>query len=186
MNNDLLKVLIDAKYAVFPTDTVYGIHTLALNEPSVNKLYSIRGRAPSKPFIILVASIDQIALFDVSIENKTTDVLNKYWPGKVSVVLPCNNPKFGYLHRGTNTLAFRIPDKKDLLELLSITGPLISTSVNPEGMPPAKTIDEAKRYFGDRIDYYLDKGEVISEPSTLISVTNGEIIVLRQGAVKIE
>ena len=184
-SEEVIQGIKNGKLAVFPTDTLYGIHASALNPTAVEKIYEVRGRSSNKPMIVLICSIDQIKQFDIQIDNQTKEILNKYWPGKVSIALPCPNKKFSYLHRGTNTIAFRMPDKADLLKFLDKTGPLTSTSVNPEGLAPAKTIVEAKKYFGEKIDFYVDGGILDSEPSTLISVTNGEIQILRQGIVKI-
>jgi len=182
-NQNLITSLKKGNLSIFPTDTLYGIHTLALNKKSVEDVYKIRGRIPNKPFIILIGSIDQLKLFKININSKTKEILNKYWPGKVSIVLPCPYSEFEYLHRGTNSLAFRLPNIKDLTDLLLITGPLISTSVNPEGMPYAKTIKEAKKYFGDKITHYIDQGKIDSLPSTVIKIQNGKIEILRQGEV---
>jgi len=180
-NQNLIKSLKKGELSVLPTDTLYGIHTLALNKKSVENVYKLRNRARKKAFIILIGSINQLKLFKIKIDKKTNQILKKYWPGKVSIILPCPNRKFEYLHRGTNSLAFRLPNKKDLTNLLLKTGPLISTSVNPEGKPPAKTIKEAKEYFGDKIANYIDQGIVDSLPSTVIKVQNGKIDILRQG-----
>lgn len=175
--------LLKGELVVLPTDTLYGIHATALNPKVVEKLYQLRNRKPDKPFIILISSIKQLSLFEIKPNTLIKNILNKYWPGKVSIVLPCITKKFEYLHRGTKTLAFRMPDKKELLELINETGPLISTSVNPEGLPPAKTIIEAKKYFGDQIELYVDQGTLDSPPSTLISINENGITVLRQGEI---
>jgi len=182
-NQNLIDSLKKGGLAVLPTDTLYGIHASALDQKSVENVYRIRKRAPEKPFIILIGSIDQIKLFGIKIDGQTKNIMNNYWPGKLSIVLPCIESKYEYLHRGTETLAFRLPDKKELIDFLLITGPLISTSVNPEGMPPAKTIEEAKKYFGNQINFYIDQGKLDSLPSTVIKIENGKIEVLRQGKV---
>jgi L-threonylcarbamoyladenylate synthase len=82
-------------------------------------------------------------------------------------------------------LAFRMPKKPSLAKLLKKTGPLISSSANPQGKKPARTITEARRYFGDRVDFYLNAGKMNSLPSTLVEIKNGQLNVLRKGAVKI-
>jgi L-threonylcarbamoyladenylate synthase len=62
----------------------------------------------------------------------------------------------------------------------------VAPSANPEGAKPAKTIFEAKRYFGSEVDFYVS-GKNDLEPSTLVKLNhNGELTVLRQGAVKIK
>jgi tRNA A37 threonylcarbamoyladenosine synthetase subunit TsaC/SUA5/YrdC len=88
-----------------------------------------------------------------------------------------------YIHQGTDSLAIRIPDDSALLELLQQTGPLLTSSANQPGQPPATTISEAKAYFGSQVDYYEDAGAVNRAPSTVVKVENDGIHVLRQGAV---
>jgi len=183
--NKLATTLSSGGVAVIPTDTIYGIVGRALNPKTVERIYKIKKRRPDKPFIVLIAEIGDLEQFGIKITPKTTEILNKYLPGQVSIILDCPNSDLEYLHRGTNSLAFRLPDKEDLQELIKQTGPLVAPSANPEGETPASTIDEAKNYFGDQIDFYQDAGELKSEPSTLIKITNNKIEVLRQGAVPV-
>lgn len=186
---NLPDILIKGGVAVMPTDTLYGIVASALNSEAVQKVYSIKKRTPTKPFIILISELTDLSLFDITPDNAVLASLKKIWPGKVSVIFSLEIQKsinkFEYLHRGTNTLAFRIPDKSDLRELLKETGPLIAPSANPEGKNPASTIEEAEKYFGDEIGLYVDGGYLSGEPSTLIKIQNGKVEVLREGAVKI-
>ncbi|MFA6285206.1 MAG: Sua5/YciO/YrdC/YwlC family protein [Parcubacteria group bacterium] len=72
-----------------------------------------------------------------------------------------------------------------MIEILEKTGPLISTSANPEGAKPAETIMESKNYFGDCIDFFASGGKIKSLPSTLIEIKDGNISVLRKGGGKI-
>ena len=66
------------------------------------------------------------------------------------------------------------------------TGPLVAPSANLEGKEPAKTIEQAKEYFGDNVDFYVDTGQLESKPSTLIKIVDENNMILRQGAVKIK
>ena len=152
------------KIAVIPTDTIYGIVCSALNKESVEKLYKIRKRNTEKPMIILIGSLDDLSIFNI----KKSEIFDKYWPGKVSIIIECND--FEYLHRGKKTLAFRLPDNKDLIKILKISGPIVAPSANIEGQPPAETIEKAKEYFGERVDIYVDKGIIKSKPSKIISL----------------
>jgi L-threonylcarbamoyladenylate synthase len=178
-------LLIQGKIGVLPADTIYAIHGLALNRQIVEKIYELRERNPQKPFIILISDLSDLEKFKVKLTPKIKNFLENIWPAKVSVVLPCPQKEFEYLHRGTNTLAFRLPNKDDLRELLSKTGPLISTSVNPQGLVPATNIQEAKDYFGDNLDFYVDVGTIKSQASTVVKVTD-KIEILRQGDVHID
>lgn len=165
---------------MIPTDTIYGVSGSALLPKTVERIYRLRQRNPKKPMIILISSFADLKKFGIRIDNKTREILKEVWPGAVSVVLPCPLKKFSYLHRGTKTLAVRLPAKKSLHRLLQKVGPLVSTSANPEGKPPAKTIQEAQKYFGEKVNFYVDAGRTTSRHSTLIKIKDGKILVLRK------
>ena len=187
---DPIKILKSGGIGIFPTDTIYGIVGSAFRPDAVEKIYFWRKRDFKKPPIILAASMDDIKNFGVAIDASTKKILSRVWPGKVSVILPISSrrkkalEKFKHLHRGTGTLAFRIPEPAWLRNLLEETGPLIAPSANFEGEPPALTIRAAKKYFGKNVDFYADAGRLVSKPSTLIKIEKGNVTVLREGAVK--
>lgn len=172
---------------IIPTDTIYGVVGRALDKQCVERIYNLRRRDTNKPMIILIASLDDLKLFGIKISSKVAETLQSIWPGKVSVILPCNNKKFGYLHRGTKTLAFRVPSDAHLRKILKEVGPLVAPSANLEGKKPATTILEAKKYFGDRVDFYVDGGKIKSLPSTLIAINDkGSVEVKRQGTTHMD
>jgi len=175
----IIKVLKNGGIVVAPTDTIYGILGSALNKKTVENIYKIRKRNPKKPFIILINSITDLDLFKIKIRKKTKGFLKKVWPGKVSMILPCPSAKFSYLHRGTKSLAFRLPKNKKLVALLKQIGPLVAPSANPEGFSSAKNTTEAKKYFGKKVDLYVNGGKIESRPSKLIKIRSGKIEVLR-------
>ena len=163
---------------VTPTDTIYGILARATDSEAVKSVYELKRRNPSKPFIILISSLEDLNLFDIHISEQQKNILNKYWPGKVSVILSCESSEYEYLHRGTKTLAFRYPKEEKLLELIKISGPLIAPSANPEGLEPAKNTEEALVYFGESLTY-VDDGNKVGAPSTLISLVDDKLTILR-------
>ncbi|HBB36412.1 MAG: hypothetical protein UX02_C0004G0039 [Candidatus Moranbacteria bacterium GW2011_GWC1_45_18] len=183
--NNISKLITSHNIGVIPTDTIYGVAASAWSKKAVARAYKIMKRNSKKPFIILIRSIKDLDKFHVTLDKKTKNILKQIWPGKVSAVLPVKSAKFHYLHRGTKTLSFRIPKKPSLAKLLKKTGPLISSSANPEGKKPAQTISEARKYFGDRVDFYVSGGKMNLLPSTLIGIKNGKISVIRKGAGKI-
>jgi len=184
-NELIVEKIKNSKIGVIPTDTIYGVAASAFSKKAVARAYRILKRNSKKPFIVLIGSIEDLALFDIKLDNTTRNIFKRLWPGKISVILPVPSKKFEYLHRGTKTLAFRVPKKKNLANLLKKTGPLISTSANPEGFKPATTIAEAKKYFEDGIDFYVNGGRIKSLPSTLVEIKNGNVNVLRNGEGKI-
>ena len=181
MENQHLEILKNGGIGVMPTDTIYGVVGQALNPQTVERLYAVRRRRPDKPFIVLIGSIDDLKRFGVQTTEAENKILKTYWPGQVSIILPCPEPKLDYLHRGTNSIAFRLPNKPELLAVLHQTGPLAAPSANPEGLPSAKSIIEAREYFHDLVDFYEDAGPLESEASALIRLENGEVKVLRPG-----
>lgn len=177
----VFKALGRGKVAVIPTDTLYGICGQALNKKTVKRIYRLRKRSPDKPCIILISSVSNLRTFGVYPNVTQKNILKKVWPGPVSVILPCRNTKFAYLHRGTYTLAFRLPANYGLRQAIKKTGPLVVPSANLEGQTPATKVDEAKKYFGKKVDYYLRAGTLKSKPSTLIELQGSKIKVLRKG-----
>jgi len=181
----LVSQIKDNEIGVMPTDTIYGLVASAWSKKAVERVYEITSRDSKKPFIILISSIKDLSLFKVKLDNEKRDMLNRIWPGKISVVLPVSSKKFQYLHRGTKTLAFRVPKKKSLINLIKKTGPLISSSANPESIKSAETIAEAKKYFGNKVDFYTGGGKMKSLPSSLVEIKSGRVSIMREGSGKI-
>ena len=177
----LIKLLDEGAVGVLPTDTVYGLVCSARNKVSVERLYGLKSRE-KKPGTLIGASVEQIA--DLGIPKRYLNAVEHFWPGAVSVETPHD---IGYLTQKTGRQAIRIPAYDELLGLLGQVGPLQTTSANHPTEPTARNIDEAKRYFGDSVDFYVDYGELGSRPpSTIIRVVDDAIELIREGAVKID
>ncbi len=185
MKPDNLEHLKLGGVGVIPTDTIYGIVAQAFRPKAVDRIYDIKGRQGNKPFIVLISSLNDLRKFKVQLSEDDKSFLLKCWPGAVSVILPVPNSDLEFLHRGEKTLAFRWPNKADLVEIIKEVGPLVAPSANPEGEKPATTIAEAKTYFGHNVDFYEDGGTLESEPSTLIRLTKDTVEVLRVGKVTV-
>lgn len=185
MKFQFIELLKNGGVGVIPTDTIYGIVGSALNQKTVERIYQLRKRATNKPMIILISDLNDLKHFNIKLTNKQKKFLNNVWPNPVSVILPCSSGKFKYLHRGTNSLAFRIPKNEKLMEILKKVGPLVAPSANFEGQKTSETIDEAKKYFGNRVAFYTDGSEIKTIPSTLIELrANGSWKILRQGGFR--
>jgi L-threonylcarbamoyladenylate synthase len=183
------KILKKGGVGVLPTDTIYGLVGSALSRDAVEKIYKAKNRPQDKALIILITSYKDLDVFGVEYNKKE---LEKVWPGKVSVIVPCKTSavkkEFRYLHRGTNTLAFRMigPKNRSLFNLVRKVGPIVAPSANLSYQDPAQNITQARKYFGDTVDFYVSAGTKKSKPSTLVSYKNGEFTILRQGAVVIK
>ncbi|MDO8590644.1 MAG: L-threonylcarbamoyladenylate synthase [bacterium] len=175
----ILDVLAQRGIVVMPTDTTYGIVTLAFNEKGVTDIYRLRKRDVEKPFIILISGKEDLKEFGVMPTKAQEEILDRVWPGPVSVILRCPYAVLAYLHRGKHTLAFRVPAKRSLRDLLLHVGPLVAPSANPQGHPIARNIHEARAYFGHHVNFYQDGGTITASPSKLIDITDGTEKVLR-------
>lgn len=183
---EIIDVLKSGGVGVIPTDTLYGIVASTSNPESVERVYAIRNRDAGKACIILIADIPELEKFSIELSSKEKDWLESVWPGQVSIMLPCMNEQLQYLTRGTEHLVFRMPDDEALRALLRETGPLIAPSANIQGERPAETIAEAKKYFGDSVDFYIDGGILRGNPSTIVRLENNHITTIRSGTVDID
>ncbi|PIU15443.1 threonylcarbamoyl-AMP synthase [bacterium (Candidatus Gribaldobacteria) CG08_land_8_20_14_0_20_39_15] len=183
----IIDILRNNGVGILPTDTIYGLVGSALSKKAVERIYKIKRRSPLKPFIILIADIDDLKKFGVVLKEPTENILRKIWPNSVSIILSCPKLKSGlsYLKPLNSTLAFRCPKDRWLNVLLQKTGPLVAPSANPEGLSPVETIKQAKKYFGDKVDFYVNAGNLEGSSSTLISLENRKVRILRKGKVKI-
>lgn len=180
MTSRIASILKRGGVGVLATDTLYGLVARAADPKAVERVYSLKRRRPDKPLIILIAHLTDIEQFGVALPAELKRQLSEYWPGPVSIILPCSRRDLSYLHRGTQALAFRVPAKASLRRLLRRTGPLVAPSANPQGLAPARTLAEARVYFGDQVDFYR-RGRTRDHASTIIQITGSNVRVLRQG-----
>lgn len=174
--------VFQGEIAVIPCDTIYGVVASVYKPESVERLYAIRSRNIFKPCIILLPSIEFIREF-ISSETfeKYSFLFGSVWPGPVSVSIPVRPESWKYLHRGKNSLAFRVPKNKELRDFLNRSGPILAPSANKEGGEPARTIREARVIFGQEVSLYLDGGSLMGIPSTLLSLDEKGILIVREG-----
>jgi L-threonylcarbamoyladenylate synthase len=153
----------------FPTDTVYGLAVLPGGE---GKVHALKGRPTDLPLILMVAEPSQAEAY-VTVDRRARWYMERWWPGPLTLVLPA----------GEGTRGVRVPDHLLALELLRAAGPLLTTSANRHGEPPAMTAEEASRLPG--LAGVLDGGRTPGgEPSTVIALLPGkELTVIREGAI---
>ena len=177
------KLLLSGKVGVIPTDTTYGIVTLASNRSAVTRLYLLKTRQ-HKPGTVVAYDIDQ--LVELGVPRRYLKANQDFWPNPISVEIRLGD-KLSYLHQATGRMAFRIPADQGLANLLKITGPLLTSSANLPAEPVASTTAQAQAYFGEQVDFYVDGGDLSSRlPSTIIRIIDAAIDVVRPGAVRID
>lgn len=156
--------------AIIPTDTVYGFCAMA-DENTKSRLESIKERDPNKNFIVLSTLTKAKHIFGKNLANDIYGL----WPSPLTVIaLKADR---------SATIAVRVPNDKSLERILSITGPVFSTSVNISGEPPLNDINAIKAKFGNKVDIIgYDPDKKFTEPSTILDASVFPFKIVRQGA----
>lgn len=171
------QALRQAGITAVPTDTVYGLAIDPKNQQARQKLYALKGRDAKKPLVYMVADVSWLPAL-VIVSDFVRSIMEKHWPGALTII-------FTALDGGT--LGVRIPDTPFMLDLLRAYGsPLAVTSANLSGEPEINSAEELQQKFHTDIAVYVPLFEPLSGvASTVIDVSSGKIIVLRQGEIKL-
>jgi len=172
---------------VMPTDTVYGIAADAFDPTGVRRLLRAKGRSRRMPTPVLIGSSETLRALATNVTPETRELAREFWPGALTLICR-QQPSLSWdLGDGRGTVALRVPNHPDAIDLLSDNGPLAVSSANLTGEPPATTAQAAYDMLGDSVDVYLDAGATPgSVPSTIIDATGDHLVVVRQGVITLE
>ena len=172
-------ILKEGGLVAYPTDTVYGLAANYYNRKAVRRLYEIKKRPKNKPFPIQVESVEKIKEFNIIISEDARILIDKYWPGPLTLILETKNKqKFG----------FRIPANEIAKSLLKETDtPLCVPSANYSGEDPVKDAKDVIINFDGIIEAIID-GRSCSGgiESTVIDLTSKPYRLLREGTISLE
>ncbi|WP_217183540.1 L-threonylcarbamoyladenylate synthase [Streptomyces sp. AC495_CC817] len=182
---------------VMPTDTVYGVAADAFSPAAVQRLLDAKGRGRDQPPPVLIGSKETLAALADSVPEAVQRLVEEFWPGGLTIVLPAQPSLVWDLGETRGTVAVRMPEGRVALELLAETGPLAVSSANLTGKAAAISAFDAERMLGDSVAVYLADGlskEGVS--STIVDATSlarrgaeegdGKVRILRDGAVSRE
>ena len=180
----LVEIINDSGIAIVPTDTVYGIIGNALDEAVVHKVYEVKKRDYSKPLILMVSGIDMLKRYVESINELELKLIEKYWPGKLSILFKKNDNISDLVTSGSEYVGIRYPDNKELIELMNkLDKPLISTSCNISSKEVITSIDMLEEDISKYVSYIYDGGVLSNESSTIVRVVNDKIEIIREGSL---
>jgi L-threonylcarbamoyladenylate synthase len=173
-----------SRLVVFPTDTVYGIGCDAFDTMAVKDLLQAKSRGRAMPLSVLVGSWSTVDGLVLSVPQQARDLIEAFWPGGLSIVLP-HAPSLAWdLGDTRGTVMVRMPLHPVALELLREIGPMAQSSANVSGQPPATTVAEARSQLHESVSVYLDGGEAgEAVPSSIVDLTGETPKMLREGAV---
>ncbi len=174
------EIIMRGGIAVFPTDTVYGIGCNPRNRESVQRIYKIKSRDPSKPLPVLVHSretAEKIAIFD----DASSRMAARFWPGPLTMLLKVADGNLKTALNLDDKIALRVPNHRCTQELLRICGMLVGTSANVSGHVPFTNPERCPKEIRN-CDVFVDGGVVQGGvESTIVESEDGEIRIIREG-----
>jgi L-threonylcarbamoyladenylate synthase len=182
---DALAALARGEVIVFPTETLYGLGADALNSRAVDRVFQLKGREPNNPIPVLVADRAMLNMLVVTVPEMANALMDTFWPGPLTLVLPARSETPKPLVNAKGGIGVRISSRPIATQLVArFQRPLTATSANPAGKEPARTLDEAKRYFSETIEIFVDGGRLESKTgSTVVELLNSKIKIIREGEI---
>ena len=170
--------------AVLPTDTIYGFHCSASRPEAIELIRKLKGRGDRSCFIVLASDIDMADSLIERWPGGSRKILEQIWPAPLTAILPASGT-IPQILAPRGTLAVRVPDFKELRELIKKAGaPLVSTSVNVSGKKPLTRIGEIRKSFAGLAAYASRRGRSRQSPSTVVDFTADPARILRAGAYR--
>lgn len=172
---------------VFPTETVYGIGGSAFDALAAKKIFKIKGRSDKKPLLVLIADKHDIKRVARHAPKTARKLIEKFWPGPLTIVLKKRKVIPSAVSGGTDTIAVRLSPHPVVRALVRAAGvPITAPSANISGRPPHRTIQGVIKEFGNKkeIELFLDGGRTpIGKPSTVVDCTKNPPQIIRAGAI---
>lgn len=180
--NGTIDMLQDGKIIVYPTDTIYGIGCDILNKKAVETIQKIKNRKKQKPLSIICTDLKDISRWAL-VSNWQYKILKKHLPGPFTFILKASKEAPKILQDPKRkTVGIRIPNNEVCLNIVENLGnPIITTSVNESGQQNYANPDKIKKDWFGKVDLILDAGEINEDPSTVVSLIDNQIEILRQG-----
>lgn len=139
----------------YPTESCFGLGCDPNNPDAIERIYDLKDRPSQMPFIIIISQWAHLKSFDCLISDEQMKQLQSTWPGPVTWLIPLKNKH--RLASEQNKIAVRMTAHPIANELCTQwQGPVVSTSANPHGLPSAKSADEVRHYFDNKVSYIID------------------------------
>jgi len=168
---------------VYPTETVYGIGADIFNEFAVKNLFL----AKKRPFdmALSVGVSDKRMMEKIAVLDENADKLIKaFLPGPLTVIVEKKPDVPDLVTAMSRKVGIRMPDHPVAMSIIKKTGPIVATSANVHSHPDATDVEAAVKDLGRSVEMYIDSGpSQLKKPSTIVWIMNGEVEIVRQGAI---
>ncbi len=174
--------------AVFPTETVYGIGADAFNPEAAARIFEAKKRPLHDPLIVHVSEPAQIASLVTEIPEKARLLIDAFWPGPLTLVLPKSAKVPDLVTAGKNSVALRMPSHPLALKLISKAGvPVAAPSANLFGRTSPTTAEHVRNQLEGAYTVLVDGGICrVGVESTVLSLTGETPTLLRAGGLALE
>jgi len=184
----IIDILKSGDVIAYPTETFYGLGADAFNPAGVDRIFDIKGRDQRNPIPLIIGKIEMLGKLVVEIPGNATRLIEKFWPGPLTLVFSAADSINPALTGGTGKIGVRLsshPLARKLSE--GISGPLTATSANLSGAGECVSAGEVIRGLNERISMVVDGGETPGgKGSTVIDITVDPPKIFRHGAVSAE
>jgi len=179
------RLIKKGKVISFPTETVYGLGADLFNEKAVKEIFRLKGRAQDNPLIAHISNKKDIYKIAREVPDIVHPIINKFWPGPLTIVLKKKKIVPKTPTAGLDTIAIRMPSNKMALELIKLSRtPIVAPSANISGSPSGTTAKHVFDDFNERIPMILDGGKCkIGFESTVLDLTSKVPTILRPGFI---
>ena len=187
--NKAKEILEKGGLVAIPTETVYGLAANAFNNHAVARIFEAKNRPSFDPLIVHIPDVDSLNQVSREVPANSQVLIDKFWPGPLSIILPKANQISDLVTSGLDTVAIRMPKHKMTRKLLqSLSFPLVAPSANPFGYVSPTSAKHVNDQLADKVDYILDGGSCkIGLESTIIEFNESSFPkVLRLGGLEIE
>lgn len=169
----------------FPTETVYGLGASVWNVEQIKKIYRAKGRPSDNPIIAHIAKQDDIHLLAEFVSDDSYKLMERFFPGALTLVLQRKNTIPDIVSAGLNTIAVRMPNHRIALDLIERSeSPLVAPSANTSGSPSPTSAQHVLNDLSGKIPAIIDGGECgIGIESTVVNMTTDQPTILRPGII---
>ncbi|MDX9835624.1 MAG: L-threonylcarbamoyladenylate synthase, partial [Desulfobulbus sp.] len=178
----VLEILQHGGVICYPTDTMYGIGCDIFNQKAVKRVYQIKRRPKDKPFSFMCASLTNISEYG-HVGNTAYRLMRKSLPGPYTFVLSGTKLVPKIMLTRQKTVGIRVPGNVICQAIIEALGnPVLNTSAASEDdETPVRTALEVDDLFGRQVDLIVDGGDILPEPSTVVSLLRDQPEILRDG-----
>jgi len=175
------------KIGAIPTETYYGLACNPFSQKALERLISIKGREESKPIPLLLGRLDDLVLVAERIPPIGQKLMKLFWPGPLTLVLPARKGLPKLITAGTGTVGVRLSSLEITRKVAqAFGGSITGTSANISSQPPISDPEEVANSLPN-LDFILDAGRTEGKaPSTVISVVENRLELIREGAIPFE